>query len=605
MQIPQLPFENPSTYRRLKGLLVSGVLPGLERVVRPVLEALSALPASDDKAQRTVAKNGRVLALTQAMHQQRRQLLADTLVAVKHLAPKPLANTQDKSDEENDDEPGTMQVAEAPTKQQSKARHDTEKAEEDWELLSWLLYGLLVWDFPDKKVPPKDRAGAPFYLYRLAQQLAGSREWRGANANTCVQQVLYELSAEHTRERLQGCFGMGGKDSVNHITKVLRPVDRHQNGALHVLKNREGLPDAAVLVVGRPLNEQDLAIRRVVRDWHIKVLWLMNWTAHYADIRHILAGQSNLDVVLSDKEMGSPLSKNRDVYLATPEATESKLTWVLQQLADLHQSGHAITAQVDLYAMLDRLDQAADDNKGQPSEALPTTDTTQPDESSPWEQLQDQVANIAEPSFRVAVLLRLHHRYTPNQDKQALEEQLIAVWSQDGGLGLERGLFAELDEKKPEPDQLTDARLAKLVGLEADDFANQADAMAEQLMATKTPISAFVEVGASLRKLEELQHDIQHERERELKTRQPSKRRLELEREYKWKAERLMREVNRPEAFDGGLFGYLGLPTDPPELKHLTDDVLAWAADLPLEVYQQQVAEAVSQFDARANVGGH
>lgn len=572
MQVPQLPFESPGIYKRLKGRLVASLLPGLEKVVVPALRALPPLLASGSE-QAPYFKRQRTLGLAKVLEQSKFEIASEALLfASQRWSPKPVSASQNEPEADDADLPGDELVSEAGTVSRSQASHNLEMAEEDWELFQWLLRGLLSRDFPDKNVSLEDREGIPFYLYRLAQQLAGSHEWRGANANNCLQQVLFELSAEHTRERLQVSFGMGGQSSVNHITKVLRPVDRHQNGALHVLKDREIRPKPAQLVVDRPLDLEEMAIRRALKEWQIPVPWLMNWTEHFTEIRRLLAGSTGLPDEVSDEALGSVLSKCKDVYLKSEEATKDKLARALKQLAELHKTGQSMSTHVDLVALLERLDLVSteDSTCGEDSEI----DFDLEDETNELEALVGRMSalleSIEEPLVRVAVLIRKLKELHLDQERDSICQQLLAHWGTPGALGMPDGLFAKYGLPAT-LNGLSEKRLAMAAGLPLKTFVAKVEA-GLRLFDAPPALPPFVEVAVALRRLK-------------LEP-QPSKR-AKLE-------QKLLQAWKRPGAFDGGLFGYLGLNANPPDIGELTEELLAWASDLPLAVFEQQVTTAMA-----------
>jgi len=482
LDVRHLPFEHPPTYRAIRHVFIENLLPGLQDVVGP---ALPDLPATEN-AERTQA-------LTALMLRKRDDLLARTF---KTLQPQ-----QAKLDSQ-------LPRPDPSSKIRQLTNDDPEESR--WDLVVWLLEGLLARDFGNKLVKPGARAGAPFYLYRLAQKLAPKRTWLTTHAVTDLQQVLAELTAEHTRERLQAYYGMGGDGtSINHITKALRPVDMHQNAALAVLDKRQNLPEPASLVVGEPYAQQEFGIRRAIKHWQIPVPWLMNWTDHLPQIRQaIVALRDETERFkalsgLDEEDLAGSLATNKDVYVGSAQQTQRKLAAVLQQLADLHALGGPVTVHVDLASLLYQLEAAADDDQDLPSNeaddgadcrdedgsnvaepddgaanpAAPDLEVGRPGTSDPMHAIYHALDQVQQPMVRVAVLLRLLRRLPGKGERQQLNDALVALWK--GPMFDGQGLFERLGVKPGIP-SLTDAVLARAAGATPAGFR----AMVDEAIAT-------------------------------------------------------------------------------------------------------------------------
>jgi len=429
--------------------------------------ALQVLQTEPEKASRT---------------RQLTNLLFEQRYTLAELAFEKLAPDQTKMDSEPARPPRNRETAQAPN------RND-DTIDTQWELVTWLLEGMMVRDFPQQKtVKPGQGAPVPHYLYRLAQLLASSCDgWQTPNAVKCLQAVLFELSAEHTREKLQAHYGVtvGDDDSINHITKVLRPVDRHQNGALHLLKNGRSLAEPAALVVGAPYLEEEFRIRQVVKRWQIPVPWLMNWTQHLPAIQVAVQGHPLFETLSetdmegdatqaakSKRSLGKPLSGNKDVYLGTEANTVLKLERVLQQLKDLHHLGGPASAHQDMEVLLERLD--ADALGSAHNEPRRETADTPTDTAA--EATRDNVMAVLDEVqhrfVRVAVMLRLLKRETHKARRTKLGDDLVQGWAEPGEN--EQGLFDRL-HVKPGIKGLTDAVLAEASSLSLGAFRQQVD----------------------------------------------------------------------------------------------------------------------------------
>lgn len=598
MDIRHLPLEHPGTYKEIRHLVIEATLPGLEAVARSALNELQPpLPPLPPKPPRGEVPRD---AMGETAHQMALAARKAAMAARKDvLAPRALKLATLLKQEQghlalealNTLTPRQQALAvEAPrpaSRRQKRLTDNDDSAETRWDLVLWLLDGLLSRDFPNKEVAPAARADAPFYLYRLAQKLAESTQWQTRHAARGLQEVLYELSAEHTRQKLQAHYGLGGDDSINHITKVLRPVDRHQNGALHLLSNRISLPAPASLVVGEPYQQQEFCIRQAIERWNVLVPWLMNWTEHLPLIKHALAGHPALADVVSDEEIGSALSTCKDIYLKTPKATAHKLAQVLQQLADLRRLGGSPAVHVEVVALLERIEAGVIEGEGGSSGVMKDASgggspTSAP---SPLRAVFAGLDHVVEPFQRVGVMLRLLKRIAEKSDRLKLASDLVAEWRLPQAFG--QSLFDRLGVK-PGIAGLTDVVLARAAGILPAAFAER---VGEALMAfdaraalashaSAKPFGALekvpnvcVRAGAALRLLARLSDDSD---------------RAKL-------ASGLLEKWSDQRALDGGLFAYLGLK---PGLEALTDDLLAWGCDLSVEEFVKMVDRAVASFDA-------
>lgn len=470
MDVRHLPLEYPATYKSIRHKVIESLLPGLKRVAGPALQALQSEPA----------KASRTRQLTNLLYSQR-YTLAD-------LAFGSLAPGQQQMDHEPARPPNSRQTPGAPN------RND-DTADTQWELVTWLLQGLLVRDFSQTKtVKPGQAQPVPHYLYRLAQQLAGSHTgWQTAHAAKCLQAVLFELSAEHTREKLQAHYGMtvGDDDSITHITTRLRPVDKHNNNALKLLVNRASLCRPVELVVdAAPYTREEFRIRQALQRWRLPVHWLVNWLTRQPQIGQALAqiATGAAQATPGHKAAAEHLAQAQDpsddadagsTASALAAVAPARLEQVLQQVEDLHHLGGAATAHVDLDELLDRLEtQSQTDAAG--AAAAPRSGLAD------VLDVLDVLDDLRHRFVRVAVMLRLLKREAHKATRTKLGDDLVQAWAEPGEDG--QSLFDCLGVK-PGIKGLTDAALASASKLGLDAFRQQVDQAVAQINAAHADAS--------------------------------------------------------------------------------------------------------------------
>ena len=587
MDVQYLPLEHPSTYTRVRNALVGALVPGLQSVLELQWDALP--PKGDPQ---------RIKTLTGLLLRHRERLLQAVFANLDPVS-KNGSNEWERS-----------------THKQSVQR---DGADTLWELLVWLIEGLLQRDFPGRKVSLADRQGAPFFLYQVARKLAGVDTWNTKDVTNCLQQVLYELSAEHTSWRLQCYYGAGGDYAVNRILKVLRPVDPHANRALGLLANPVGLEPAVVLVLACAYGDEVFRVRQATeRRIPMPAPWLMNWTDEFHTIQGLMKAALTVTASVTarkrstlraaddsfepaDGEALTPLSTNTDVYLrknrqVNRSATEQKIAGALLQLHELRQMGSANASRVELGELLDRLNQdehSGDDLAlgtsvlpGEPGAALV------PD-GHPLAAVLECLDAEKTPLVRVAALLRLCARLPDKQERVALYEDLVPFWE-------EQGIFERVGIK-PGIVELTEQRMALASAMPLADFALQVGAALQRFdEAAALAAEASDAVHGALRRL--------HSPWVRVAVALRLLRRLPTAAQREERARVLYEAWNDPDRFDGGLFAAVGLPPakEPDNLNEpwadaaldaLTDEVLALGDEVEPSEFEQQVAQALAQFD--------
>lgn len=645
MDVQHLPLEHPATYKQVRQLLVEALVPALKAALAPQWETLPPNHSSS---------TARRDALAVLLMQHREELQREFFVQLNPV--HGLAGGVQKNILEFD-----------------KRRHTQQRDATDtnWELVVWSLHALLQQTYEGKRVCsvvsddrivmrdasiwPQRRAHAtpvwmvgsgasavaltavaedarvvPFFLDQLARKLAGVKkcddEWKDAHVARCIQVVFYELSAEHTLERLQWYYGKGGDFSLNRITQVLRPVDTHQNRALGVLVNPKGLEAAAKKILGTDVIHETFQVRQV-RD-HKKpmpVPWLMNWTDEFQAIQDILAKaltqfahQPRPSSSGDDADTLAPLSNNKDVYIRKKkrdkqgeedgkgelnlQATQDKIEGALKQLFDLHHLGRAASGSVDIGELLERLGQ--DDMQHSEGQGKNPADPAQEPEDSadaashPLADLFNCLDGEPELLVRVAVLVRLCARLPDKAARLKLQDDLKQHWDK-------QEVFGRLGLKEPRYDKLTEKSLALACGLLPKAFeqrvmegvqrfdlmaalAGEGAEHASGALSQVTP--PILRVGVALRLLQRLPQGKEREQH----------------------AQALLETWSDPSRFDGGLFGYLGVEVScpkPPQngtgpraaealLNVLTDEVLAWGMDIDAQSFRKEVDVALARFDS-------
>lgn len=616
LNIQHLPLENPTTYKRVRDLLVGALVPALTEVLEPLWVTLTPLQPKDAKEQRRNHDDDdlqqRRYALTRLLLEHRERVLYIVFERLQPVKNKGVINTLER------DNRGWAQ--------------QRDLADTTWELVVWLLDGLLQKQFHGRKVSAEQFEDAPFFLGQLARKLAGLPQWEASHVARCLQGVFSELSAEHTCERLHYYYGQGGDFSVNRIMKVLRPVDVHQNRALGILANPADLEAVAALILGTVHSNEAFRVRQVVRHKvPMPVHWLMNWTDELTTIQTMVAAVLTKSIPRSEHETRSfrvqkagaetagndiaglkPLSNNKELYVRKKgakeisfDATVAKLGGALQQLFDLHHMGHMGNNSVDLGEVLDRLSEEGVSGHDEEGEAESLEQAYEPGAmvsaashflGPVFDCLDDKNDDLV----RAAVLVRLCARLPDRKTRESLQAELKLYWE-------EQGVFQRLGIALPRYDKLTDQCLALARGLPLKVFQERVEAWLQQFDITAALTSETAEhptgislrlthpilrVGVALRFLQRLPSPADRER---------------------W-AQALWETWSDKGRFDGGLFDYLGVdvsdvlrPNLPDSdrpwaekalLNKLTDGVLAFGMDIGEDSFRAQVEQALAQFEA-------
>lgn len=600
MDVQHLPLEHPATYKRVRNFVVNALVPALTIVLEPVW---AGLPRENTQRRDR---------LTVLLMQHRDKLQRSFF---EHLPPI-------KLETEGENAGRTYNTLEFDTRTHTGHR---DVADTTWDLVVWSIDVLLQQTFEGRKVCAMESQGTiirqmdtpegdrivPFFLDQLARKLSGLDQLQPSHIARCIQGVFSDVSAEHSLERLQWYYGLGGDFSVNRITRVLRPVDTHQNRALGVLASPTVFKDAVSLLLGTAYNNEAFAVGQVTRRRRpMPVHWLMNWTEHLDVIQRLMrqtpTNSEQGDTGAGDSDRLTPLSSNPDVYIRNKEggvvleSTVIKIGGALQQLFDLHQMGRMRSNAVDLGELLDRLgedDMDADAEAGETLEHAKEPAAIASGTSHPLGAVFSCLDNEPDPLVRVAVLVRMCARLPDKEARLKLQGDLKLLWE-------EKNVFQRLNISSQRYDQLTDQRLALACGLPLKDFVQRVEAELQQFdnIAALAGEAAQPAVGALLKLTEPILRVAVSLR---LLQRLPSSGEREQWARALWEA------WSGAERFDGGLFGLLGINVSPPKLPEdtdrpwawealsteLTDDVLAWGMDTDEQTFKAQVKQALAQFD--------